>query len=227
MLAIAPARLLGAAAPLLVTAALALVAAAPASAVSDTTAAGPSGPVSFHPFTIPSDDGCVRWRADGSYNCDPVNVVFPWGARRDRSAISCGAAGGRRFDLGSTQRLHFATSTLYSQDVQVFRADGRNSIGQSLRYHMRLWRVRGTTATVAIGAVHHEARVGFFEDRARPELGGIGGVRSEPSSAERPDVRRTPRSRRSRACRHRARRPARAGVWWRGWYNDARPTVIP
>ena len=225
MLAIAPARLLGAAAPLLVTAALALVAAAPASAVSDTTAAGPSGPVSFHPFTIPSDDGCVRWPADGSYNCDPVNVVFPGRSPRQvRDLLR--SSGWTTLDLGSTQRLHFATSTLYSQDVQVFRADGRNSIGQSLRYHMRLWRVRGTTATVTIGAVHHEARVGFFEDRIdksweeseeflRAQLCGAAGCPENPTLATQSGMQ--------------APSPAtgEAGVWWRGWYNDARPTVIP
>ncbi len=225
MLAIAPARMLRAAAPLLLTAALALVAAAPASAVSDTTTAGPSGPISFHPFTIPSDNGCVRWPADGSYNCDPVNVVFA-GRSPGQVRDLLRSRGWTTLDFGSTQRLHFATSTLYSQDIQVFRADGRNSTGQSLRYHVRLWQVRGTTATVTVGAVHHEARVGFFEDRIdksweeseeflRAQLCGPTGCPENPTLATQSGMQ--------------APNPATGepGVWWRGWYNDARPTVIP
>jgi hypothetical protein len=225
MLAVAPARLLRAAAPLLLTAALALVAAAPASAVSDTTTAGPSGPISFHPFTIPSDNGCVRWPADGSYNCDPVNVVFA-GRSPGQVRDLLRSRGWTTLDFGSTQRLHFATSTLYSQDIQVFRADGRNSTGQSLRYHVRLWQVRGTTATVTVGAVHHEARVGFFEDRIdksweeseeflRAQLCTPTGCPENPTLATQSGMQ--------------APNPATGepGMWWRGWYNDARPTVIP
>ena len=164
MLAVVPARLVRATAPLLIAAAIALIAAAPARAVSDTTTAGSSGFITFHPFTIPADTGCVFLAADGSYNCDPVNVVFP-GRSPAQVRDLLRSRGWTTFDLGSTQRLHFTTSTLYSQDVQVFRADGRNSTGQTLRYHVRLWRVPGTAATVTVGAVHHEARVGFFSDR--------------------------------------------------------------
>ena len=225
MLAIAPARLLRAVAPLLVTAALALVAAAPASAVSDTTTAGPSGPVSFHPFTIPADNGCVPWPADGSYNCDPVNVVFP-GRSPGQVRDLLRSSGWTTLDFGSTQRLHFATSTLYSQDIQVFRADGRNSIGQSLRYHMRLWRVRGTTATVTVGAVHHEARVSFFEDRI--DKSGRNRRRSSaPSSAQPTGCPENPTLAAQSGMQAPSPTTGEPGVWWRGWYNDARPTVIP
>jgi hypothetical protein len=224
MLAIVPARLVRATAPLL-AAAVALTAAAPALAVSDTTTAGSSGSITFHPFTIPADSGCVFLAADGSYNCDPVNVIFP-GRSPAQVRDLLRSRGWTTFDFGSTQRLHFTTSMLYSQDVQVFRADGRNSAGQSLRYHVRLWRVRGTTATVTVGAVHHEARVGFFADRID---------RSWEASEEflRTHLCATT------ACPENATLATQAGmqgahpttgevgVWWRGWYNDARPTVVP
>ena len=52
------------------------------------------GFITFHPFTIPADTGCVFLAADSSYNCDPVNVVFP-AARPHRSA-TCFEAAGRR-----------------------------------------------------------------------------------------------------------------------------------
>jgi hypothetical protein len=225
MLAIVPAHLVRRAAPLLLAAAVTLTIAAPAWAVSDTTTAGSSGSITFHPFTMPSDSGCVLWAADGSYNCDPVNVVF---AGRSPTQVRdlLLSRGWTTFDLGSSQRLHFATSTLYSQDIQVFLADGRNSAGQSLRYHVRLWRVRGTTATVTVGAVHHEARVGFFSDSIdksweeseeflRAQLCGPAACSENPALATQSGMQ--------------APHPmtGEAGVWWRGWYNDARPTVIP
>jgi hypothetical protein len=107
----------------------------------------------------------------------------------------------------------------------VFRADGRNSTGQSLRYHVRLWQVRGTTATVTVGAVHHEARVGFFEDRIdnsweeseeflRAQLCTPTGCPENPTLATQSGMQ--------------APNPATGepSVWWRGWYNDARPTVF-
>jgi hypothetical protein len=225
VLAFAPAHLVRAAAPLLLTAAVALAVAAPALAVTDTTTAGASGSIALHPFTIPAHSGCVRWAADGSHNCDPVNVVF---AGRSPAQVRdlLRSRGWTTFDLGSTQRLHFTTSTLYSQDIQVFRADGRNAVGQSLRYHVRLWRARGTTATVTVGAVRHEARVGFFEDRIdksweeseeflRTQLCGPIACSENPTLATQSSMQ--------------APHPTtgEAGVWWRGWYNDARPTVIP
>ena len=204
MLAVVPARLVRATAPLLIVAAIALIAAAPARAVSDTTTAGSSGFITFHPFTIPADTGCVLLAADGSYNCDPVNVVFP-GRSPAQVRDLLRSRGWTTFDLGSTQRLHFTTSTLYSQDVQVFRADGRNSTGQTLRYHVRLWRVLGTAATVTVGAVHHEARVGFFDriDKSwRSRRSSFG-----RSSVQRPRAPRIRPWRRSRPCRGRTRRP--------------------
>jgi hypothetical protein len=224
MLAIVPARRMRATAPLL-AAVVALTAAAPALAVTDSTTAGASGPIAFHPFTIPSDSGCVFWAADGSYNCDPVNVVFAGRSPAQVRDLLRGH-GWTTFDFGSTQRLHFTTSALYTQDIQVFRADGRNSAGQSLRYHVRLWRVRGTTATVTVGAVHHEARVGFFSDRIdksweeseeflRTQLCGVAAC-SENASLPAQSSMQGPHP-----------TTGEAGVWWRGWYNDARPTVIP
>jgi len=212
------------AAPLLAVA-VALTVAAPAWAVSDTTTAGASGPITFHPFTIPSDDGCVRWPADGSLNCDPVNVIFP-GRSPAQVRDLLRSRGWTTLDLGSTQRLHFTTSTLYSQDIQVFRADGRNAAGQSLRYHVRLWQVRGTAATVTVGAVHHEARVGLFSDSIdkswedsesflRAQVCGTTACAENPTLPTQASMQ--------------GPNPAtgEAGVWWRGWYNDARPTVIP
>jgi hypothetical protein len=225
MLAVVPARLVRATAPLLIAAAIALIAAAPARAVIDTTTAGSSGFITFHPFTIPADTGCVFLAADGSYNCDPVNVVFP-GRSPAQVRDLLRSRGWTTFDLGSTQRLHFTTSTLYSQDVQVFRADGRNSTGQTLRYHVRLWRVPGTAATVTVGAVHHEARVGFFSDRIdksweeseeflRTQLCAATACPENPTLATQSGMQGS----------HPA--TGESGVWWRGWYNDARPTVIP
>jgi hypothetical protein len=225
MLVSVPARLRRAMAPVLLVAAAVPVTATPALAVSDSTPAGSSGSITFHPFTIPSDNGCVFLATDGSYNCDPVNAVFP-----GRSPIQVRdllrARGWTTFDFGSTQRLHFTTSTLYSQDVQVFRRDGSNAAGQSLRYHVRLWRVRGITATVTVGAVHHEARVGLFSDRIdksweeseeflRGQLCAPAACPENPTLATQASMQGPHPT------------TGEAGVWWRGWYNDARPTVIP
>jgi hypothetical protein len=225
MLAIVPARVMRATAPLLLVVVAALTAAAPALAVSDTTTAGPSGPITFHPFTMPSDSGCVLWAADGSHNCDPVNVVFAGRSPAQVRDLLRGR-GWTTFDLGSTQRLHFTTSTLYNQDIQVFRADGRNFAGQSLRYHVRLWRVRGTTATVTVGAVHHEARVGLFSDRIdksweeseeflRVQLCGLTACSENPPLPTQSGMQGPHPT------------TGEVAVWWRGWYNDARPTLIP
>jgi hypothetical protein len=225
MLDIVPARLVRATAPLLLAAAVALTAAAPALAVSDTTTAASSGPITFHPFTIPADSGCVRWAADGSHNCDPVNVVFPGRSPAQVRDLLRGR-GWTTFDFGSTQRLHFTTSTLYSQDIQVFRADGRNAAGQSLRYHVRLWRVRGTAATVTVGAVHHEARVGFFEDRIdRSWEASEEFLRTQLCAATACPENPVLATQSAMQGPHPA--TGEAGVWWRGWYNDARPAVIP
>jgi hypothetical protein len=210
---------------LLAALAVVLTPAASAWAVSDTTPAGASGSITFHPFTIPSDNGCVFLPADGSYNCDPVNVIFP-GRSPTQVRDLLRSRGWTTFDFGSTQRLHFTTATLYSQDVQVFRSDGRNSSGQSLRYHVRLWRVRGTSATVTVGAVHHEARVSLFSDRIdrsweaseeflRGQLCAASACPENPTLATQSGMQGPNPT------------TGEPGVWWRGWYNDARPTVIP
>jgi hypothetical protein len=141
---------------------LTAVGAPSALAVSDTVAVGPGVSVTFHPFTIPGDTGCVRW-TDGSYNCDPVDLIFPGRSPTQVRDLMRGK-GWTTFDVGSTQYLHFADATRYAQSVQVFRPDGRNGAGQTVRYHMRLWLVRGATSTVTVGAVHHEARVSLFSD---------------------------------------------------------------
>jgi hypothetical protein len=187
-----------------------------AAAVSDTVVAGGAGPITFHPFTIPPNTGCIRWAEDGTYNCDPVNVVFP--NRTPGQARDLLLAGGWTiFGLGSTQYLHFATPTLYSQSIQVFRADGRDGQGRSVRYHVRLWPVRGVTSSVTVGAVHHEARVGFTDvidrswDAAEAFVvgqlcaGGCAGTGLLPKQSQ-----------------------MQGGDGeWRGWANDAHATVIP
>ncbi len=147
-----------------------------AAAVSDTVVAGGAGPITFHPFTIPPNTGCIRWAEDGTYNCDPVNVVFP--NRTPGQARDLLLAGGWTiFGLGSTQYLHFATPTLYSQSIQVFRADGRDGQGRSVRYHVRLWPVRGVTSSVTVGAVHHE------DGSASPTSSIAAGTRRRRSSS--------------------------------------------
>jgi hypothetical protein len=196
--------------------ALATTAAPPALAVSDTTTAGATQ-ITFHPFTMPTNSGCVFWQADGSYNCDPVNVIFP-GRSPGQVRDLLRTRGWTTFDLGSSQRLHFTTSTLYAQDVQVFRPDGRNPAGQSLRYHVRLWLVRGAGVTVTVGAVHHEARQGFSDTidkswEASEEF--MVGQLCAPG-----------------ACPENSALPTQlamqgGGTTWRRWTNDARPAVIP
>jgi hypothetical protein len=158
----------------------------------------------------------VRWGEDGSYNCDPVNVIFVGRSPAQVRDLLRGA-GWTTFDLGSTQRLHFATSAQVAQDMQVFRPDGRNSAGQSLRYHVRLWRVRDVAPMVTVGAVHHERRVGFSDaidrswDASEAFVGGQlcggrcygTGVLPKQSQMQGGDGE------------------------WRGWANDGRATVFP
>ena len=192
------------------------ITAPPALAVSDTTTAG-GAQITFHPFTMPTNSGCVFWPADGSYNCDPVNVIFP-GRSPGQVRDLLRARGWTTFDLGSSQRLHFASSTLYAQDVQVFRPDGRNPAGQSLRYHVRLWLVRGAATTVTVGAVHHEARQGFSDiiDRSwEASEAFVVGQLCAPG-----------------ACPENGALPTQlamqgGGTTWRRWTNDAQPSVIP
>ena len=188
----------------------ALVAAGSAGAVADSY----NGAV-FHPFTMPASPGCVAWTdlSEGTtYNCDPVNLVFPnqsWTRVRDRLR----AKGWTTFGFGSTQYLHFATSTRVAQPVQLFRSDG---FGR--QYHVRLWQ----TGTTTLGGVHHES--GFFQhtiDRAwdaseafvRGQLCG-----ATCSSTFLP---------RQWAMQDGVDGVADGDTLWRGWANDACAAVIP
>lgn len=197
---------------------LVLATAAPAWGVSDTIQVpGPGTSITFHPFTIPPDTGCVRWAADGSYNCDPVDLVF---ANRSPAQVRdlLRAKGWTTFGLGSTQRLHFATTTLYPQDQQLFRSDGRNAAGQTLRYHIRLWTVRGAATTMTIGAVHHEASTGFLSDTIdRSWEGAESFVASQlcGSGCASTSVLATQSLMQG------------GGSRWRGWDNNAVATVVP
>lgn len=202
-------------AALLAGAVTCLAAAAPAVGVSDTAAAG-SVTITVHPFTIPPDTGCVGWAEDASRNCDPVNVVFPnRSPARVRDLLR--AKGWTTFDLGSTQSLHFATPALYPQDVQVFRPDSRNPLGQGTRYHVRLWQVRGVTPATTVGAVHHEARTGLFSDTIDMDWdtaeGFVAGQLCGPCATT--------------AVLAKQLEMQGGGTTWRGWANDARATVVP
>jgi hypothetical protein len=189
--------------------------AASARAVSDTVTAGSAGPITFHPFTIPPNTGCVQWAEDGTYNCDPVNVVFPNRTPAQVRDLLRGK-GWTTFDLGSNQSLHFAAPTLFTQDIQVFRADGRNSAGQTVRYHVRLWAVRGITSTVTVGAVHHEARVGFSDVIDRSWDASEAFVAGQLCTTNCFVTAVLPKQ---------SQMQGNDGVW-RGWANDARATVI-
>jgi hypothetical protein len=199
-----------------ITALLAGAGAQSAFGVSDTVTVGSGSAVTFHPFTIPPNTGCVRWSEDGSYNCDPVNVVFP---NRSPAQVRdlLRSKGWTTFDLGSTQYLHFAAPALVAQSVQVFRPDGRNSAGQSVRYHVRLWAVPGIASTVTVGAVHHEARVGFTDviDRSWDASEAfVAGQLCAPNCAQ------------TGVLTKQNQMQGGDGVW-RGWANDARATVVP
>jgi hypothetical protein len=187
-----------------------------AAAVSDTVVAGSAGAVTFHPFTIPPNTGCVRWAEDNTYNCDPVNVFFP-----NRSPAQARdllrAKGWTTLGLGSTQYLHFASPTLYLQGIQVFRADGRDDQGRSLRYHVRLWLVRGVVLTATVGAVHHEARVGFTDVIDRSWDASEAFLVGQLCTGACTGTGLLPKQHQMQGA---------DGVW-RGWANDAHATVIP
>jgi hypothetical protein len=113
------------------------------------------GDVSFHPFTVDPNNGtCVPWvdptSGENTRNCDPVNLLF-MGATpgQVQQVLGWGSCS------GSTQWLHFDSPTMLSQDLQVCFYESF-----TLRYHMRLWEVPGTSPVVSLGAVHHES--GFF-----------------------------------------------------------------
>jgi hypothetical protein len=195
---------------------LVLATAAPAWAVSDTIQVpGPGTSITFHPFTIPPDTGCVRWAADGSYNCDPVDLVFP-GRSPAQVRDLLRTMGWTTWGLGSTQRLHFGTSTLYPQDQQLFRSDGRNAAGQSLRYHIRLWSVRGAATTVTIGAVHHEASTGFLADTIDRSWESAEGFVARQVCGSGCD-----------SAALATQSLMQGGSKWRGWDNNAVATVVP
>lgn len=194
-----------------------LGAAAPAWAVSDTIQVpGSATWITFHPFTIPPDTGCVHWAADGTYNCDPVDLVFP-GRSPAQVRDLLRAKGWTTWGLGSTQRLHFATSTLYPQGQQLFRNDGRNAAGQTVRYHIRLWAVPGAATSVTVGAVHHEASTGFLTDtidRSWESAEGFVAGQLCGSGCASSSVLVT-------------QSLMQGGSKWRGWDNNAVATVVP
>ena len=139
-----------------------------AAAVTDT-----AGGASFHPFTMPSSPGCVAWSdpAEGTtYNCDPVNVVFPgrtWIETRDLLV----AQGWTTSGFGSSQSLHFGNASLVSQHEHVFWPESSSS-----RYHARLWQ--------AAGAGHPgrgSPRAGRHPAHDRHGLGRRGGVHAQPA----------------------------------------------
>jgi hypothetical protein len=189
----------------------ALVGAGSARAVSDSY-----GSAVFHPFTMPGSPGCVAWNdpSEGTtYNCDPVNLVFPnqsWTSVRDRLR----AKGWTTFGFGSTQYLHFATSTRAAQAVQLYRSDGFGK-----RYHMRLWQ----TGTTTLGGVHHET--GIFEhsiDKSWDASEAF--VRSQLCGASCPPRIYFPQQ---WAMQDGVDGLADGDLLWRGWANDAHAGVIP
>jgi hypothetical protein len=188
-----------------------------AHAEADSIALSPTVTVTVHPFTIPSNTGCVRWPTDGTYNCDPVNLVF---ANRSPGQVRdlLRARGWTTFDLGSSQSLHFATATRYTQDVQVFRPAGRNTAGETLRYHVRLWSVRGLSATVTVGAVHHERRSGLFSDTIDADW-----ETAETFVAGQLCGSAIPACATAALARQSA---MQGGARWRGWANNAVATVF-
>jgi hypothetical protein len=87
-----------------------------------------------------------------------------------------------------------------------------------LRYHIRLWAVRGAATTVTIGAVHHEASTGFLADKidrswesAESFVAGQlcgSGCASTPALTTQSQMQGGSTS-------------------WRGWNNNAIATVVP
>lgn len=198
------------AALLVVSAVLLLAWAVPAAAVSDTY-----GGVSFHPFTMPSGQGCVRWidAAEGTtWNCDPVNVVFPgqtWQQVRDRLR----AKGWTTAGFGSSQYLHFSTLSRLVQNVQLFRGSWTN------RYHVRLWQPPGSTVT--LGNVHHERDLFHTIDMAwdGAEAFVAGQLCGASCTTEFLES--------QWAMQDGVDGVADGDTLWRGWGNDANASVIP
>lgn len=181
----------------------------PAASAASDSYSDSSGSVSFHPFTLVRDGGCVPDAEHlGQGNCDPINLIFPgktWQQVRD--ALQ---ARGWKVGLGSTQWLHFADSTFYQQDVQLITQDRGGT-----QYHIRLWQVRGETSTLTLGAVHHERRDGSTHiidrdwDKAEAYVAGqfCGGTCEKASLTNQATIQGNDGE-------------------WRGWLNDAQATVI-
>ena len=187
-----------------------LAAAGPAGAVSDTF-----GDATFHPFTMPGNTGCVAWTdpVEGTtYNCDPVNLVFPnqsWRSVRDRFR----GRGWTTWGFGSNQYLHFSTPARVVQNVQLFRSDG-----SARQYHVRLWQ----TGTTTLGGVHHES--GIFQhtiDKAWDDSEAF--VRSQLCGTSCSSTFLTQQW----AMQDGVDGQADNDLLWRGWANDANAAVIP
>jgi hypothetical protein len=188
----------------------ALATAGSAAAVSDTY-----GGATFHPFTMPGNSGCVAWidPVEGrTQNCDPINLIFPnQSATRVRDGLR--AKGWTTFGFGSNQYLHFQTSTLVRQQIQLFRSDGR-----ARQYHIRLWQ----TGTTTLGGVHHESGA-FIHTIDKSWDDSEAFVRSQLcgatcSSAHLPEQWR---------MQDGVDGQADGDLLWRGWANDANAAVIP
>jgi len=164
----------------------------------------------FEPYTVdPTNQDCVPSTEPGigaTRYCDPINIIFP-----DQSLASVIArlhAAGWSDGSGTTQWLHYATSTLEPVDWQLGWPDGTDP---TQRYHVRLWQV---APDLTIGNVHHEHgsphQIDMDWDAAEAFL-------AKPLC--------------SWWC-GRLPIPAQADVQqgtttWRGWRNDAIATVIP
>ena len=104
----------------------------------------------------------------------------------------------------------------HSQDQQLFRSDGRNAAGQTVRYHIRLCAVRGAAPTVTIGAVRHEASTGFLADTINCNwesaeafvAGQLCGSECDSAALATQSL-------------------MQGGPKWRGWNNGAAATVVP
>ena len=174
----------------------------------------------FHPFTMDSGNStCVPWTdgAETTRNCDPVNLLFKgktWQQARDALV----AKGWTTRGSGSNQRLHFASSTLVVQNVQLFRSDGF-----SKRYHIRLWQTGSPAST--LGAVHHER--GTFNhviDIAWESVEAF--VRGQLCSGAAPAFACTTSASLTSQLAIQALDPDGNPTTWRGWANNGSLTVI-
>ncbi len=146
----------------------------------------------------------------GHGRCDPVNLIFP-GVEVAQVAAAFIAAGWTLETLGATQVV-LAGDRELPQVVQLINSDGTTVAPQ--RYHIRLWQLPDR---LTIGAVHHEvASVGHdidrdweaAEARVRADLckAGVSCEDGDLMEEQRTQQRGTDR--------------------WRGFQNDARPSII-